>query len=59
MFSPNKPLLQAVNMNLFPAMESIDAVINYCKAEFREEDSQKVLMILMTYHNTLLNQINH
>lgn len=38
-------------------MESLDAVVNYCKAELTEQDSQRMIGLLFIYHNTLLNQL--
>ena len=43
---------------MYRTMESLDVVINYCKAEINnEEQSQQMIGLLFVYHNTLLNQL--
>jgi len=53
-----QPPLRAVPMSLFPAMETLDDAVHYCKSHFPKSDSQKLVGLLMLYHNTLIDQLN-
>lgn len=44
-------------MSLFPSMTSLDEAMNYIKAHLPEQDSQKVVSLVLMYHNTLVNEM--
>lgn len=52
----SKPHLRAVRMSLFPTMDSLDAVVQLAKAK-PPKDSNEVFALLMTFQNTLLDQL--
>lgn len=45
-------------MSLFPSMDSLDDAVHYCKSQMPVADSQKMIGLLMIYHNTLLDQLH-
>lgn len=51
------PLIRPEPQTLFPTCQSLDEVIAQAQMEFPNQKN-KVFTLLMTYHNTLLNQIN-
>lgn len=51
--SPSQPL------SLFPAMASIDAVVDLAISQTPQDQRNQVLTLLGTYHNTLLYQLQH
>lgn len=53
------PLLRAVQMSLFPSMDSLDEVISLAESKLPITDKNELISLLMMYHNTLLNQINN
>lgn len=57
MFPQYQPTIRATKLKTYPTMESLDAVVNYCKAELSQQDSQRMIGLLFIYHNTLLNQL--
>lgn len=44
-------------MSLFPTMDSLDAVLNLGLAQFPENTHHSLKGLLMTYQNTLINQL--
>lgn len=55
---PQPNQLQAKELTLFPAKDSIDEAVSYCNSKMPIEDSQTLFALLATYQNTLLNQVN-
>ncbi len=53
------PLLRAVQMSLFPSMDSLEEVISLAESKLPITDKNELVSILMMYHNTLLNQLNN
>lgn len=53
------PLLRAVQMSLFPSMDSLDEVISLAESKLPITDKNELISLMMMYHNTLLNQINN
>ena len=56
--SVNQSALRAVPMTLFPTLDSLDAVVEMALSKTPVVSKNEMRVILMTYHNTLLNQIN-
>lgn len=54
---PQTNVIQAKELSLFPAKDSLDEAVNYCNSKMPIQDSQTLFALLATYHNTLLNQI--
>lgn len=52
-----QPQLRAVPMNLFPSMNSLDEVVELAKSKLPMESHNEIHSLLMSYHNTLLNQL--
>jgi molecular chaperone GrpE (heat shock protein) len=52
-----KPPLRAVHMTLFPCMDTLEDAIEHCCAQMPVKDSQRMIALLMLYHNTLLNTL--
>jgi hypothetical protein len=52
-----QPPLRAVHMSLFPSMDTLDSAMEYCKAQLPVVEEQKLVPLLMVYHNTLLKQL--
>lgn len=52
-----QPQLRAVPMNLFPSMNSLDEVVELAKSKLPMESHNEIHTLLMTYHNSLLNQL--
>lgn len=58
MLSPNHPAaLRAVPMNLFPTLGSLQEVIDLAESKMPISNRNEIYSLLMTYHNTLLDQI--
>ena len=49
-----QPPIRAVPMNIFPPLPSLVEVIALAKSQLPIMDEQKLMTVLMTYHNTLL-----
>ena len=54
-----QPQLRAVPMNLFPVMNSLDEVVELAKSKLPMESHNEIHCLLMTYHNSLLNQLKN
>jgi hypothetical protein len=60
---PNKnmsalnPPLRAVKMGLFPTMGSLQEVVDLADSKLPISSRNELVAILMTYHNTLIQQI--
>lgn len=52
-----QPGLRPVRMTLFPTMDSLDAVIDLGISQLPINTPNALVGILMTYHNSLLKQI--
>jgi hypothetical protein len=53
-----QPQLRAAPMGLFPTLGSLQEVVNYGESKLPITDKNDLFSLLMTYHNTLLSQIN-
>lgn len=53
----NKPSLRAVRMSLFPVADSLQSVVDLTNSHLPIIDKNVVLNLLMTYHNTLLKEL--
>lgn len=49
-----QPPIRAVPMNIFPTLTTLEEVIALAKSQLPIMDEQKLMTVLMTYHNTLL-----
>lgn len=56
--TPKRYPIKAQRMSLFPSMTSLDEAMNYIKAHLPEQDSQKVVSLVLMYHNTLVNEMS-
>lgn len=54
-----QPPLRAVPMSLFPSMSSLQAVVDSAYSQLPITDKNVMHSLLMTYHNTLLKEVNH
>lgn len=54
-----QPQLRAVPMNLFPVMNSLDEVVELAKSKLPRESHNEIHSLLMTFQNTLLNQLKN
>lgn len=52
-----EPTLRAVPMSLFPVADSLQSVVDLGNSMLPIEDKNVVLNLLMTYHNTLLQEL--
>lgn len=55
----NKPpsALRAVHMGVFPTADSLQEVVDLGKSKLPIEDENELFALLITYHNTLLRQV--
>jgi len=51
------PTLRAVKMGLFPTMGSLQEVVDLADSKLPISSRNELVAILMTYHNTLIQQI--
>lgn len=51
--------LRAVPMTLFPTADNLDQVIAAASSELPITDQNQLITVLMTYHNTLLKELNN
>lgn len=56
--SNSQPQLRAVPMALFPTLGSLQEVVDLAESRLPITDKNEMLSLLMTYHNTLLTQLN-
>jgi hypothetical protein len=52
-----QPPLRAVAMPLFPTLGSLQEVLNFADSKLPITTKNDITTLLMTYHNTLLRQI--
>lgn len=52
-----KPRLRAVRMSLFPTLNNLDEAVKYAQSKFPDSSRNDIYSVLMTFQNTLLNQI--
>ena len=53
-----QPPIRAVPMTLFPVMGSLQEVVNYGISKLPISGNNELVTLLLTYHNTLLKQLN-
>jgi hypothetical protein len=46
-------------MNIFPTLTTLEEVIALAKSQLPIMDEQKLMTVLMTYHNTLLAYVRN
>ena len=51
------PLIKPEYHSLYPTMDSLDEVVVLAQNEFPPEYKNMLFTVLMTYHNTLLNEV--
>jgi hypothetical protein len=56
--SNSQPQLRAVVMPLFPTLGSIQEVVDFSESKLPITDKNELFSLLMTYHNTLLKEVN-
>lgn len=56
--NPNQPVLRPVPMAVFPTFGSLQEVVDFADSKMPITDKNELFSLLMTYHNTLLKQIN-
>lgn len=56
--SNQQPPLRAVHMGLFPTLGSLQEVVDFSESKLPITDKNEMFSLLMTYHNTLLKQLN-
>ncbi len=54
-----EPPIRAVPMNIFPTLTTLEEVIALAKSQLPIMDEQKLMTVLMTYHNTLLAYVRN
>jgi|JI10StandDraft_1071094.scaffolds.fasta_scaffold12775_11 hypothetical protein len=54
-----QPPIRAVPMNIFPTLTTLEEVIALAKSQLPIMDEQKLMTVLMTYHNTLLAYVRN
>ncbi len=54
-----QPPIRAVPMNIFPTLTTLEEVIALAKSQLPIMDEQKLMPVLMTYHNTLLAYVRN
>jgi hypothetical protein len=52
-----QPALRAVSMGLFPTMGSLQQVVDLAYSQLPIQSPNAINALLMTYHNTLLDQV--
>ena len=55
--SHHKPPLRAVHMGLFPTHGSLQEVVDLGRSKLPITSENELFSLLMSYHNTLLNQV--
>lgn len=55
--SNQQPPLRAVHMGLFPTLGSLQEVVDFAESKLPITDKNEMFSLLMTYHNTLLKEI--
>lgn len=55
--SNQQPQLRAVHMALFPTLGSLQEVVDFAESKLPITDKNEMFSLLMTYHNTLLKEI--
>ena len=53
------PALRAVPMSLFPTLNSLQEVVELAESKVPVHCKNEIYSLLMTYHNTLLNEVNN
>jgi hypothetical protein len=53
----HQPPLRAERMGLFPTCESLSDAVRLAESQLPITDQNKLFSLLMTYHNTLLRQV--
>ena len=53
---PNQPI-QPINYSLYPTRDSLEEAFRFTLAELNAVDPQKVIPVLMSYHNTLVQEL--
>ncbi len=56
--SNQQPPLRAVHMALFPTLGSLQEVVDFSESKLPIKDKNELFSLLMTYHNTLIKQLN-
>jgi len=51
------PALRAVPMNLFPTLGSLQEVVDLAESKLPISDKNEMFSLLMTFQNTLLNEL--
>ena len=54
---PYQRVLDTVSKPVYPTMDSLQAVIDLAKAKLPICSDNDLMSVLMTYHNTLLDQV--
>lgn len=54
-----QPPIRAVPMNIFPTLTTLEEVVALAKSQLPIMDEQKLMTVLMTYHNTLLAYVRN
>lgn len=52
-----QPTLRAVRMSLFPEMETLQSAVELANSQLPITNTNAMLGVLYTYHNTLIKQI--
>ena len=52
-----QPAVRPVRMTLFPTLDSLGSVLDLGTSQLPIETSNQLVCLLMTYHNSLLKQI--
>ena len=55
--SNQQPPLRAVQMALFPTLGSLQEVVDFAESKLPITDKNEMFSLLMTYHNTMLKEI--
>jgi hypothetical protein len=56
-FNPFKPPIKPVPMPVFPTLGSLQEVVDLAHSLVPIQNRNEVTSLLMTYHNTLLNEL--
>lgn len=53
-----QPVLRPVPMGLFPTLGSLQEVVDLAESKLPITNKNEVIALLITYHNTLLKELN-
>lgn len=55
---PNTPKILPVPQEVYPTHATLDEAVDVAKAQLPIEDPNQLVTVMMSYHNTLLQEIS-